>query len=118
MPFRADNMVRDIEAQVEQRAAARDESPLRRAADALAEAADALEGDARERVVAAAREASAREASSRNAEWSAAAFELGRCRELIDAYRRLEFDSGTRRGRFTGYKRKNIGNRILSRLFH
>jgi len=45
------------------------------------------------------------------------AFELGRCLELIDGYRLIEFSSGTRRGRFTGGKKKNLGKRILSRLF-
>ena len=46
-----------------------------------------------------------------------AAFELGRCLELIDGYRLLEFQSGTQRRRFTGEKKKNIGKRIFSRLF-
>jgi len=56
------------------------------------------------------------ESSLRNVE-DGAAFELGRCQGLIDLYRLLEFESGTRRQRFTGEKKKNLGKRILSRLF-
>lgn len=48
---------------------------------------------------------------------NSAAFELGRCQELIDGYRLFEFDSGSHRRRFTGGKKKNVGKRILSRLF-
>jgi hypothetical protein len=44
-----------------------------------------------------------------------AGFELGRCKELIASYRRIEFQTGTRRSRYE--RRKDIGKRILSRLF-
>jgi hypothetical protein len=42
-------------------------------------------------------------------------FELGRCRELIENYRRIEFSTGRRKGRYN-YDR-DIGKRLLSRLF-
>jgi hypothetical protein len=44
-----------------------------------------------------------------------AAFELGRCKELIESYRRIEFSDGTRRSRY-GKGRKDIAKRVLSRL--
>jgi hypothetical protein len=44
-----------------------------------------------------------------------AAFELGRCKELIENYRRIEFSTGTRRSRY-GKGRKDIAKRVLSRL--
>lgn len=42
-----------------------------------------------------------------------AAVELGRCRELIACYRRIE----THGGRYDSERRKDIGKRVLSRLF-
>jgi hypothetical protein len=44
-----------------------------------------------------------------------AAFELGRCKELIENYRRIEFSTGTRRSRH-GEGRRDIAKRVLSRL--
>eukprot|EP00978_Attheya_sp_CCMP212_P032555 scaffold127791_cov42-Attheya_sp.AAC.1 len=44
-----------------------------------------------------------------------AGFELGRCKELIASYRRIEFQTGIRRSRYE--RRNDIGKRILSRLF-
>jgi len=46
-----------------------------------------------------------------------AAFELGRCQELIAAYRRLEFKTGTRKTRYDEERRRDMGKRILTRLF-
>lgn len=43
-------------------------------------------------------------------------FELGRCRELIDNYRRIEFSTGRRRSRYDYERRRDIGKRLLSRL--
>ena len=41
-------------------------------------------------------------------------FELGRCHDLIDNYRRIEFSTGRRRSRYD--YNKDIGKRLLSRL--
>ena len=43
-------------------------------------------------------------------------FELGRCQELIESYRRIEFSTGTRRSRYDKERRKDIAKRVLSRL--
>jgi hypothetical protein len=43
-------------------------------------------------------------------------FELGRCRELIDNYRRVEFSTGRRRSRYDYESSRDIGKRLLSRL--
>ena len=43
------------------------------------------------------------------------AFEIGRCMELIENYRRNEFSTGTRRSRFDS-RRQEVTKRILSRL--
>lgn len=45
-----------------------------------------------------------------------AAFELGRCRELIASYRRMDFETGKRKSRYDKIRRKGIEKRILSRL--
>jgi uncharacterized membrane protein YgaE (UPF0421/DUF939 family) len=46
-----------------------------------------------------------------------AAVELGRCRELIASYRRIDFATGSKGGRCDNERRKDIGKRLLSRLF-
>jgi hypothetical protein len=46
-----------------------------------------------------------------------AAVELGRCRELIASYRRIDFATGSQGGRCDSERRKDIGKRLLSRLF-
>ena len=43
-------------------------------------------------------------------------FELGRCRELIDNYRRIEFSTGRRKSRYDYERSRHIGKRLLSRL--
>jgi hypothetical protein len=43
-------------------------------------------------------------------------FELGRCQELIENYRRTEFSTGTVRSRYDKERRKDIAKRVLSRL--
>lgn len=43
-------------------------------------------------------------------------FELGRCQELIENYRRVEFSTGTLRSRYDKERRKDIAKRVLSRL--
>lgn len=45
-----------------------------------------------------------------------AAFELGRCDELIENYRRIEFSTGTVRSRYDKERRKEIAKRVLGRL--
>ena len=45
-----------------------------------------------------------------------AAFELGRCRELVNNYRRIDFSTGTFRSRHDRERRKDIAKRVLSRL--
>jgi hypothetical protein len=44
-------------------------------------------------------------------------FELGRCKELIEAYHRIDFQTGTRHSRYDKERRKDIGKRLLSRRF-
>eukprot|EP00980_Cylindrotheca_fusiformis_P007972 scaffold1697_cov120-Cylindrotheca_fusiformis.AAC.54 len=44
------------------------------------------------------------------------AFELGRCVELIENYRRIEFSTGTLRSRYDKERRKEIAKRVLGRL--
>ena len=44
-------------------------------------------------------------------------FELGRCKELIAAYRRIDFKTCTRLSRYDKERRKDIGKRLLSRRF-
>jgi hypothetical protein len=44
------------------------------------------------------------------------AFELGRCQELIENYRRIEFSTGTLRSRYDKERRQDIAKRVLSRL--
>ena len=44
-------------------------------------------------------------------------FELGRCKELVAAYRRIDFKSCTRQSRYDKERRKDIGKRLLSRRF-
>lgn len=44
-------------------------------------------------------------------------FELGRCKELIASYRRIDFQNGTRQTRYDKERRKDIGKRLLSRRF-
>jgi hypothetical protein len=46
-----------------------------------------------------------------------AAVELGRCRELIASYRRIDFATGSPGDRCDNERRKEIGKRLLSRLF-
>jgi hypothetical protein len=43
-------------------------------------------------------------------------FELGRCRELIEHYRRIDFDSGSSTSRFDQERRRIMVKRVLSRL--
>jgi hypothetical protein len=43
--------------------------------------------------------------------------ELGRCLELIQSYRRIDFDTGARQTRYDRTRRRDIGKRVLSRLF-
>jgi len=43
-------------------------------------------------------------------------FELGRCLELIDNYRRNEFSTGRRKSRYDYERGRHIGKRLLSRL--
>jgi hypothetical protein len=43
-------------------------------------------------------------------------FELGRCRELVEHYRRIEFDSGSSRDRLDQERRRDIVKHVLSRL--
>jgi hypothetical protein len=43
-------------------------------------------------------------------------FELGRCCELIENYRRIEFSTGKRRSRYDYRQRRDLGKRLLSRL--
>jgi hypothetical protein len=45
-----------------------------------------------------------------------AAFELGRCQELIKSYRRVEFSTGKRKSRYDKVRRRDISKRVLSRL--
>ena len=45
------------------------------------------------------------------------ALELGRCKELIAGYRRIDFSTGSRGGRYDSARRRDISKRILSRLF-
>jgi hypothetical protein len=45
-----------------------------------------------------------------------AAFELGRCQELIKSYRRVEFSTGRRKSRYDKVRRRDISKRVLSRL--
>ena len=44
------------------------------------------------------------------------AFELGRCNELIENYRRVEFSTGKQRSRYDRERTKDIAKRVLSRL--
>ena len=44
-----------------------------------------------------------------------ALFELGRCIELIEQYRRIDFTSGYRRSRFDQERRRDMVKRVLSR---
>jgi hypothetical protein len=44
------------------------------------------------------------------------AFELGRCNELIENYRRIEFSTGKFRSRYDKERRQDIAKRVLSRL--
>jgi len=44
-----------------------------------------------------------------------ALFELGRCSELIEQYRRIDFVSGSRRSRFDEERRRDMAKRVLSR---
>jgi len=44
-----------------------------------------------------------------------ALFELGRCSELIEQYRRIDFASGSRRSRFDEDRRRDMAKRLLSR---
>jgi hypothetical protein len=44
-------------------------------------------------------------------------FELGRCKELIEAYHRIDFQTGTWHSRYDKERRKDIGKRLLSRRF-
>ena len=44
------------------------------------------------------------------------ALELGRCQELVESYRRIEFSTGTQRSRYDKERRKDISKRVLSRL--
>jgi hypothetical protein len=46
----------------------------------------------------------------------AANFELGRCYELIDHYRRIDFSTGRRRSRYDYVRARDLGKRLLSRL--
>lgn len=46
-----------------------------------------------------------------------ASVELGRCRELIASYRRVDFTTGARTSRYEQERRNDIGKRVLSRLF-
>lgn len=46
-----------------------------------------------------------------------AGVELGRCRELIACYRRIDFSTGSQGGRCDNERRKDTGKRLLSRLF-
>jgi hypothetical protein len=46
-----------------------------------------------------------------------AAIELGRCQELVAAYRRIDFSTGIRTRRYDIARRRDISKRILSRLF-
>lgn len=46
----------------------------------------------------------------------AANFELGRCSELIENYRRIEFSTGRGRSRYDYRQRRDLGKRLLSRL--
>jgi hypothetical protein len=43
-------------------------------------------------------------------------FELGRCRELVEHYRRIDFDSGSSTSRFDQERRRVMVKRVLSRL--
>ena len=45
------------------------------------------------------------------------AFELGRCRELLATYKRINFETKERKSRHDFDRRKHIGKRILKRLF-
>ena len=44
-----------------------------------------------------------------------ALFELGRCSELVEQYRRIDFASGSRRSRFDQERRRDMTKRVLSR---
>jgi hypothetical protein len=46
-----------------------------------------------------------------------AAVELGRCRELVEWYHRIDFSTGSHGGRCDNERRKDIGKRLLSRFF-
>lgn len=43
-------------------------------------------------------------------------FELGRCNELIENYRRIEFSTGEQRSRYDRERTKDFAKRVLSRL--
>ena len=43
-------------------------------------------------------------------------FELGRCNELIENYRRIEFSTGEQRSRYDRERTKDVAKRVLSRL--
>jgi hypothetical protein len=43
-------------------------------------------------------------------------FELGRCRQLVEHYRRIDFDSGSSTSRFDQERRRVMVKRVLSRL--
>jgi len=47
----------------------------------------------------------------------AAAMDIGQCLEFIAIYRRVEFETGTRRSRYDVERRRDIAKRVLSRLF-
>ena len=46
-----------------------------------------------------------------------AVFELGRCQELLASYRRINFETKERHGRYDIDRRREIGKRVLTRLF-
>jgi hypothetical protein len=45
-----------------------------------------------------------------------AAFELGRCRDLVDHYNRLDFETGARRSRHLNEDKRTMAKQVLSRL--
>mmetsp|Transcript_32651 Transcript_32651/g.49199 ORF Transcript_32651/g.49199 Transcript_32651/m.49199 type:complete len:1323 (+) Transcript_32651:138-4106(+) len=52
-----------------------------------------------------------------SAEQRSAVFEMSRCQELIESYRRVNFNTGRRRSRHST-KRKEIGKNVISRMLN
>jgi hypothetical protein len=52
-----------------------------------------------------------------SAEVRGAIFELSRCQELIDSYRRINFPAHKRRSRHDGPRRTDIGRQVIMRIF-